>query len=253
MHSSSSYTVSGTYGPDFSGATFGKLLSPMKIQASSTATLNVNSGNNVGGSFLYFSEWDYFDKGNVNISGWSNGPCYLFYYLLYTTNYRQFVSIPNTIFTYIYKNMGGVVCFTDISASISSASITVTPSSSRLPTKWGMTLPGYGAYSQNDGTLLSLNTNYMQLPSSLEIVNVSNILAPTMGPNLAKYVGKWVIPLPIDITNNVLISISGNGGINLPFSSPSGTCAIYVSSSKMPITCIFYFNPTNIAYTLIVN
>jgi hypothetical protein len=63
--------------------------------------------------------------------------------------------------------MGGVVCFTDTNNSITSSVITVSPSSPPLPSKWGLNLPGYGAYSQNDGNLLTLNTNSMLIPSSI--------------------------------------------------------------------------------------
>lgn len=93
--------------------------------------------------------------------------------------------------------MKGVVCFTDTANAISAAQLTI--SSSRLPTKWGLPIPGYGAYSQNTGNLLVKNTNYQNVPNSLQITNIATILTPTMGPSLTKAVGKWVIPLPVAI------------------------------------------------------
>jgi hypothetical protein len=63
--------------------------------------------------------------------------------------------------------MGGIVCFTDTNNSILSSIITINPSSPSLPSRWGLNLPGYGAYSQDDGNLLTLNTNYMLVPSPI--------------------------------------------------------------------------------------
>lgn len=105
----------------------GQALSPLLLQAATSSSVNINSGNDVGGAYLYFAEWDYFSGGDVSVSGWPNGPCYILYYLLYTTNYQTFITVPNTTFAYTYKNMGGIVCFTDNSNSVASATITVAP------------------------------------------------------------------------------------------------------------------------------
>lgn len=114
-------------------------------------------------------------------------------YLLYSTNYDLYLT--GSTFTYTYKNMKGIACFCDTGTSTSSAQITV--SSSTIPSRWGLILPGNGGYSQNSGNLIDLKINYMNALSSLQITNASSILTPTMGPNLAKSIGKWVIPLPV--------------------------------------------------------
>jgi len=49
--------------------------------------------------------------------------------------------------------MSGRVCFAD-TANVVASGKTLTIASSKLPSKWGKTIPGYGAYSQNDGSLL---------------------------------------------------------------------------------------------------
>lgn len=91
--------------------------------------------------------------------------------------------------------MKGVACFTDTGTTTSAAQLTI--SSSTVPSKWGLNLPGYGGYSQNSGNLIDLNTNNMPVPASLQITNSSTIITPTMGPNLFKTVGIWKIPLPV--------------------------------------------------------
>ncbi len=72
-------------------------------------------------------------------------------YLYYYTNYNLYLT--GTVFSYSYKTMNGIVCPADISvAGLSSASLTI--SSGYLPSKWGKKIPGYGAYSQNNGQLI---------------------------------------------------------------------------------------------------
>jgi hypothetical protein len=219
---SGSATSTGTYGPTVSGVALGATLSPMTLRAQYPSAVTLNSGDNVGGAFLYFSEWDYF--GSSTITGWTNGPCYVLSYLLYSTNYDLFLT--GSAFTYTYKNMKGVVCFTDTGNSVSGASLSV--SSSVLPTKWGLNLPGNGAYSQNTGNLLTVAGNTAPLPSSLQVTNVASILTPVMGPMLINSVGNWTIPLPVALVDNVQIVMTGDSSANLPFTSSAGTCCIYV-------------------------
>ena len=115
---SGSFGSSGTIGPVLSSATVGEVLAPMTLKASYGSISQNNAGSDlIGGAFLYFSEWDYF--GSATISGWSNGPCYKLSYLLYQTNYEDFLT--GSTFTYSYKLMRGVVCFADTGASTSSA------------------------------------------------------------------------------------------------------------------------------------
>jgi hypothetical protein len=190
VHSGTATASSGTYGPVLTGSSLGQVLSLMTLKAVSSGVTQ-NSGDNLGGAFLYFSEWDYF--GTPVPTGWSNGPCYILNYLLYSTNYAAYLT--GSSFVYQYKNMKGVICYTDTGNSIASAQLTV--ASSKIPTRWGLNLPGYGAYSQNTGNLLVYNTNYMAVPASLQITNTSTIITPTMGPNLVKTVGSWIIPLPV--------------------------------------------------------
>lgn len=147
--------------------------------------------------------------------------------------------------------MKGVVCFTDTTNSVSSAQLTL--SSSVIPSKWGLTLPGNGGYSQDLGQLLFVNTNYMPVPSSIDISPTTGIITPTMGPMLTKSVGKWIIPLPVSLTANVQISIVGDSSANLPFTSTTGTCAIYVAGAKKPVGCSYTSVPTNIIYVISIN
>lgn len=183
------------------------------------------------------------------MTGWSNGPCYILSYLLYSTNYQQFLA--GNAFTYTYKNMKGVVCFTDTGNSVSSAQLTI--SSSVIPSKWGLTLPGNGGYSQDLGQLLFVNSNYMAVPSSIVITPTTGIITPIMGPMLIKSVGKWIIPLPVGLAANVQISIVGDTSANLPFTSTTGTCAIYVAGVKKPVSCSYTSVPTNIIYVISIN
>lgn len=89
----------------------------MTLKANAPSGVSANSGDNLGAAFLYFSEWDYF--GSSTISGWGNGPCYVMKYLLYQTNYDDYLS--GSSFTYTYKAMKGVTCFADSGTAVTSA------------------------------------------------------------------------------------------------------------------------------------
>lgn len=159
------------------------------------AGITQNSGSNWGAAFLYFSDWDYF---KTQTTTWANGPCYMMSYLLYQTNYELYISQSDP-FTYTYKNMKGVVCFCDL--GVDTATATLNFATGYLPAKYGLIIPGKGAYSQNTGQLLVMKSNFMNFAGSL-ILN-DPVTTPTMGPNLAKSVGQWVIPLPVALTDNV--------------------------------------------------
>lgn len=241
------HSTSGTFGPTLTGTTLGQTVASLNIKAGTGSSITLNSNDKVGGAFLYFSEYDYF--GSSSVTGWSNGPCYILSYLLYSTNYQLFLA--GNAFTYTYKNMKGVVCFADTANSVSAAQLVVT--SSVVPSKWGLTLPGYGGYSQDLGQLLFVNSNYMTVPSSITITPTTGIITPTMGPSLTKSVGKWIIPLPVGLAANVQISIVGDSSANLPFTSTTGTCAIYVAGVKKSISCSYTSVPTNIIYVISIN
>jgi hypothetical protein len=241
---SGTVTTTGQFGPDLTGQHVGSTISSMTLKAEYSGSVGVNSGDNLGGAFLYFSEWDYF--GGSSISGWANGNCYKLSYLIYDTNYESFLT--GSSFTYEYKDMKGVVCFTDSGNSVSAASLTI--SEGYIPSKWGLTLPAYGAYSDDDGNLLDANTNYMDVPAALSISDLGSLDTPMMGPSLEKSVGQWLITLPVAITDDVQLEMIGDSGsTNLPFSA-DGTCCVYVGSTKQPITCHFTSAPTFIKYTL---
>lgn len=117
-----SASVAGTFGPAVESSTLGQLLSSMNLKAQYAGSVSINSGDNLGGAFLYFSEYDYFGSGAVQ--GWTNGPpCYVLNYLLYSTNYDLYLT--GATFSYKYKDMKGVVCFTDSGNSISGATLTI--------------------------------------------------------------------------------------------------------------------------------
>jgi hypothetical protein len=62
-------SASGTYGPVVSSAMIGSTVSSMQLKANSpTAGISVNSGNNIGGGFTYFSQFNYI--GSSTITGW---------------------------------------------------------------------------------------------------------------------------------------------------------------------------------------
>ena len=72
-----------------------------------------------------------------------------------------------------------------------------------------------------------------------------------MGINMIKGVGRWVIPLPVPLEDDVEIII--NGTDNLPFSPAGGTCAIYIDDTKLPISCTFTSSPDELDYILVIN
>lgn len=141
--------------------------------------------------------------------------------------------------------MKGVVCSCDVSISISGLYLTV--STGYLPSKWGVSLPGYGAISQNTGHLLNLNTNWQSVGTTL---TTSNIKFPAVGPYMTNAVGVFQIPLPVALESSVQITMGGNPGTaNLPFTF-SGTCAVYYNNAKAPVGCNFITLPTITTYTL---
>jgi hypothetical protein len=72
-------------------------------------------------------------------------------YLYYYTNYNLYLT--GSTFSNSYKTMNGIVCTADTSVTgLSTASLTI--STGYLPSKWGKTIPGFGAYSQNTGQLI---------------------------------------------------------------------------------------------------
>jgi hypothetical protein len=219
----------------------------MELKAKSPSGVSVNSGDNLGAAFLYFSEWDFI--GSSTIDGWSsNGECYQMGYLLYQTNYDDY--LLGSSFTYTYKDMKGLVCFADISNTVTSAMLII--SEGYLPAKWGHVLPGWGGYSHYTGNLFSLKENIDEITTVLKIDDVDTIGTPTMGPMLIKSVGTWVIPLPVPIDDDVEIIITGDSGsTNLPFTA-SGTCCVYVGDTKLPVGCIFTSSPTEVDYILTV-
>ena len=171
-------------------------------------------------------------------------------YLFYYTNYAAYLG--GTTFTYSYKMMNGVVCPLDLSvAGLSTAVLTM--SSGYLPSKWGKTLPGYGAYSQNNGQLLYINTNYASITQDLIISGT--VTLPPAGPLLVRSVGEFIIPLPAPLDGNTQISIVGTPGTtNVPFlTSASGTCSIFKSNRRLPISCVHSSSPTLLQYTLLIN
>jgi len=212
-------TQSGTFGPNVASATVGQSVSNLNVKANSPIALNINSANNLGSAFSYFSEWDYI--GSSTITGWSTyGTCYVVSYLYYKTNYAAY--LLGATFTSSYKSMKGVVCTCDLSGSITGASITL--STGYLPAKWAITIPGYGAISDDSGKLRYYNTNYANIGGSL---TVSNIIFPVVGPSMTNAVGSWYVPLPVNLDRSILLRIAGNPvNTNLPFLF-TGTCAVY--------------------------
>ncbi len=136
--------TSGTYGPGVSTAFVGQNITAMSLKANCPAGgISVNSGNNIGGAFSYFSEWNYIR--DSTITGWETfGTCYKMNYVYYNTNYNEYLT--GSTFSYKYKRMNGIICPTDTSATgVTTASLFI--STGYLPSKYGKTLPGYGAYS----------------------------------------------------------------------------------------------------------
>ena len=247
---SGSVNTNGVYGPVLTGVNVGDTVTPMSLNAQSPYSLTQNSGDTLGSAFLYFSEWDYFGSSTVT-SGWSsNGVCYSTKYLLYQTNYEAYLT--GSSFTYAYKSMKGIVCFADSGTSVSGLVLTI--SEGYIPAKWGLILPGFGGYSNHVGNLLSRRANNNNVPAVLAITNTSAFTTPTMGPLLEKSIGKWVIDLQVPIDDDVEIIMTGNlGTTNLPFTSSSGTCSIYLGSTKLPVGCIYTSNPTEVDYILTIH
>lgn len=137
----------------------------MLLRANSGGSITINSGNNIGGSFSYFSEWDYIKESTI--TGWETlGTCYKMNYLYYYTNYNAYLT--GTTFAYSYKKMNGIICPTDLSVTtVTTAALTI--STGYIPSKWGKTLPGWGAYSQNTGHLLYLKNNFEAVGTDLVI------------------------------------------------------------------------------------
>jgi hypothetical protein len=164
----------------------------MQLKANSpSAGVAVNTANSIGGGFTYFSSFDYI--GSSTITGWSTiGTCFKSYYLYYYTNYADYMATISPTFQYAYDKMKGIICTTDTSnTGITTAILTI--STGVLPSKWGKSLPGYGAYSQNTGQLLYINKNYMTVTNDLVIS--TPVALPLAGPLLTKSVGEFIIPL----------------------------------------------------------
>ena len=88
--------------------------------------------------------------------------------------------------------MKGLVCSCDTSGAITGLYLNI--STGYIPSKWGITLPGHGAISQNTGSLLYLNSNYQTVGGSL---TTTGITFPGVGPNMVNAVGVFSIPLPV--------------------------------------------------------
>lgn len=140
-----------------------------------------------------------------------------------------------------------MVCHCDLSGSITAAVLTL--STGYLPSKWGITVPGYSAVSQQNGALLYLSPNTVTIGGSL---TTTGITFPAVGPNMANAVGFWDIPLPVSLDRNVLIRVKTfSSSINLPFTF-TGTCAVYYNNAKTSAGCNFASSPTQIDYTLTI-
>lgn len=62
-------SASGVYGPVVTTALIGSSVASLKLKANSpTAGISVNSANNIGGGFSYFSPFDYI--GSSSVTGW---------------------------------------------------------------------------------------------------------------------------------------------------------------------------------------
>lgn len=243
-------TTTSTAGLTVSSYSVGQTVANLSIKANNGGTVTVNSGNNIGAAFTYFSKWNYFSA--ATISGFTTyGTCYSLSYLYYITNYAAY--LLGSTFSSSYNLMTGIVCSCDNSGAISS--VTLTASSVTLPAKWGLNLPGFASISESDGSLrfVNSNTNYQKIGTAL---TVSNITFPAVGPNMIRSVGSWVIPLPVGLDSNVLLTITG-GATNLPFTFTSfgdalSTCTVYYNNVVQPVTCTWVSSPTSISYTLTI-
>ena len=97
--------------------------------------------------------------------------------------------------------MRGVTCFADSGTAVSSAQLTV--STSTMPSKWGLAFPGWGGYSQNNGRLIARKSNYLSASAEETITDVNTIITPVMGASMVKAIGKWVIPLPVSLEDDI--------------------------------------------------
>lgn len=182
-------TAAGLYGPDVATAFVGQSVPNMVLKANlagagvTTVPTAANSGNNLGGAFSYFSEWDYIRDSTV--TGWSAyGTCHKMNYLYYFTNYALYLT--GTAFSYSYKRMSGIVCpFDLVHTNLATAQLTI--SNAYLPAKWGKTIPGYGAYSNTNGQLLYLRGNTITIGQDL-VIN-GTVTLPPAGPLLIRSVG----------------------------------------------------------------
>lgn len=52
-------TLSGSFGPVVTAASVGQSVSNLQLRATSPSNLSINTANNIGAAFSYFSEWDY--------------------------------------------------------------------------------------------------------------------------------------------------------------------------------------------------
>ena len=90
--------------------------------------------------------------------------------------------------------MTGVVCHCDLLATITNAALTL--STGYLPSRWGITVPGYSGVSQQDGSLVYLKANSLTIGGAL---TTTGIVFPTVGPSMINAVGSWSIPLPVPL------------------------------------------------------
>ena len=235
---------SGSFGPEVSAQTVGDTVANLRIRATSPITVTTNSGNNVGGAFSYFSEWDYFQ--GATITGFSSyGTCSMLTYLYYTTNYAAYLT--GATFAYNFKSMTGVVCHTDLGGAIGGLYLTL--SNGYLPTMWGKAIPGNGAISDDTGRLRYLRVNYQNIGNT---PTATGIVFPGVGPDMMKAVGVFEIPLPVALDRSVQIKLTGNPSTtNLPFTF-GGTCATYFNGTKTSAGCNFVTTPTSVTYTLTI-
>lgn len=245
---SATATVSGNYGPQVSAGTItaGQSVTNLAINAKSSAavTANANANLQIGSAFTYFSQWDYFQ--NSTITGWETyGNCYLLRYLYYYTNYAAYLT--GSAFSSKYLLMTGVVCHCDLLGTITAAVLTL--STGYLPSKWGITVPGYSSVSQQTGAIAYLKANSVTIGGSL---TTTGITFPAVGPNMVNAVGFWNIPLPVSLDRSVLFVIkTGSSSINLPFTF-TGTCAVYYNNLKTSAGCNFVTSPTEVDYTITI-
>lgn len=103
-------------------------------------------------------------------------------YLYYTTNYNAYLT--GSTFAYSYKSMKGIVCNCDTSGAITGLYLSI--SEGYVPSRWGKSIPGFGAISNHLGGLLYLRTNYINVANT---PTASGIVFPAVGPNMVRAVG----------------------------------------------------------------